>query len=345
MLKTQQMNSLFPVTHITPSDEPHIYAMVGLPATGKSTYARQLRLKLEKEGKNAVIVSRDALRKQLYGYDDSNLSLYYLNDSQEMFKRMKRISEFEDNMIYDALSRGYKVILDSSHLEYKNIKKLKYWNVPVELVIIEVDKKNFKTIKGLDDNREKGIGEDKLKRLFDRYNFTRQKLKDEPFDFTPIEKPSYDVMKDNCIIFDLDGTLAHNNCGRRFNDMTRTGEDSYHNDICSILELISRGRNDNTYKTMLNRQKNPRIIFCSGRSEQAKEDTLNWISKIYNVHTSDLYMREDGDKREDWKVKQEMWAKLEENYNIIAMFDDRSQVVRRARALGYRVLQVSQNNF
>ena len=48
--------------------------------------------------------------------------------------------------------------------------------------------------------------------------------------------------------------------------------------------------------------------------------------------------------RPDWVVKEEMWKNISKQYNIIAMYDDRLQVVRRARALGLKVFNVEYNN-
>ena len=49
--------------------------------------------------------------------------------------------------------------------------------------------------------------------------------------------------------------------------------------------------------------------------------------------------------RPDWVIKEEMWRDLATRYNIVGMFDDRLQVVRRARALGLKVFNVEYNNF
>ena len=55
-------------------------------------------------------------------------------------------------------------------------------------------------------------------------------------------------------------------------------------------------------------------------------------------------IRNEKDMRPDWVVKEEMWKNISKQYNIIAMYDDRLQVVRRARALGLKVFNVEYNN-
>ncbi len=49
--------------------------------------------------------------------------------------------------------------------------------------------------------------------------------------------------------------------------------------------------------------------------------------------------------RPDWIVKEEMWEKISKHNYIIGMYDDRLQVVRRARALSLKVFNVEYNNF
>ena len=87
-----------------------------------------------------------------------------------------------------------------------------------------------------------------------------------------------------------------------------------------------------------------RIIICTGRDGIAKFGTEKWLED-YEIPYEDLFMREQGDSRPDWVVKEEMWRKIAENYYIVGMFDDRLQVVRRARALGLKVFNVEYNNF
>lgn len=47
----------------------------------------------------------------------------------------------------------------------------------------------------------------------------------------------------------------------------------------------------------------------------------------------------------DWKIKEDMWREIAKEHYIIGMFDDRLQVVRRARALNLKVFNVEYNNF
>ena len=82
-------------------EKPKFIMMCGLPASGKSTYAKELALKY-----NAVILSSDKLRIEMY--DDVNDQQH----NEEIFKELhKRIKE---NLI-----SGKNVIMDSTNINSK----------------------------------------------------------------------------------------------------------------------------------------------------------------------------------------------------------------------------------
>lgn len=81
------------------------------------------------------------------------------------------------------------------------------------------------------------------------------------------------------------------------------------------------------------------IIFVTGRNEGVREITLDQIHSAFTMspllNGFELYMRTDGDWRQDIEIKKELYTKyVEPNYNIIAAFDDKSSVVDLWRSLG-----------
>ena len=80
--------------------------LIGLPASGKSYYAKQLS-----EQYNAKIYSSDNLREELFG--DVN----ECNRNEELFKELYR-------RVKNSLSNGESVILDSTNLSYKKRKAI-----------------------------------------------------------------------------------------------------------------------------------------------------------------------------------------------------------------------------
>jgi len=89
------------------------------------------------------------------------------------------------------------------------------------------------------------------------------------------------------------------------------------------------------------------ILLLSGRSELVRFETLQWLQK-FNVPCDALFMREEGDHRQDNIVKGEflddLFEKWEKN-DIRGAFEDRKQVVDMYRARGLRVFQVAEGNF
>ena len=83
---------------------------------------------------------------------------------------------------------------------------------------------------------------------------------------------------------------------------------------------------------------------CASRDGVCLPETKEWLDRM-GIHNDEIYIRDRGDQRADWIVKEEMWRKISEDNYIVGMFDDRLQVVRRARALGLKVFNVEYNNF
>ena len=89
------------------------------------------------------------------------------------------------------------------------------------------------------------------------------------------------------------------------------------------------------------------IIMMSGRSDECKDATKAWLRQ-YDVPYDDLFMRKAGDHRPDNIVKEQMLEKVGQTYdlsNIVAIFDDRQQVVDMYRSKGYKVFQVAEGKF
>ena len=143
------------------------------------------------------------------------------------------------------------------------------------------------------------------------------------------------------IVFDIDGTLADVTHRRQYvatkpknwaawnAGMSR---DTVHEDIRWMLMKLRRVPGSKT-------------ILCSGRGEETREVTEQWLSDN-RIPYEDLYMRSAKDYRQDYIVKVELLAQIREEHGEPYMwFDDRQQVVDAIRAEGVRVLQVAPGDF
>lgn len=146
---------------------------------------------------------------------------------------------------------------------------------------------------------------------------------------------------DKIIVMDIDGTLANVDHRRQFiatkpknwaawnKAMSR---DTVHEDIRWLLDSI-RNRN------------NTQIIVCSGRGEETRAVTEQWLSDN-NIYFLALFMRKEKDYRKDSIVKVELLQQIREQFGEpFLWFDDRQQVVDAIRAEGVRVLQVAPGDF
>lgn len=308
-----------------------IIAMCGISGSGKSKKARELLIESETP---STIISRDGIRRLIFGFNDYNIKEYYV-DKNARTQMEYEVDRYSNTLIYDSLERGKNVILDETHLHYKFIKDLQYWNVPVEIIHSIVP---LELALKRDSERLQSVGEDIIKKQHQKHESLIQRLENEPIDFSPKVKTRVSGEKQNIIIFDIDGTIAHK--GRRNPyDMSKVDLDTKDDLVLDIMNGL--------IKLSLEYKSDYQVMLCSGREQKAINKTLSWLEKNNVLRPTQIPMlfRKDNDGRADWKVKEEFWDYISEHYNIIGMFDDRLQVVRRARMLGYKVLNVEHNNF
>lgn len=147
-------------------------------------------------------------------------------------------------------------------------------------------------------------------------------------------------MSNKVIVFDIDGTLADN--GHRVGFIRTkpknwnayhaiTGDDVLISDIAYIHSLFVAAQD--------------LILFGTGRNESQRIVTTEWLNR-YNLTHVEMFMRKDGDYRDDGTIKSELLDQIIEKYGFPYLwFDDRNRVVEAIRARGVRVLQVREGNF
>ena len=303
--------------------EKRITVLVGISNSGKSTWAKS---QWDKNPEQVVIINRDKIRECLFGYCENGISHYY--DHKDFLLLETKVTRYEETLIAEALADNKHVIVDKTHLNISFLRKYKYWNVPTDLKIF-----NIELEEALLRNRRRllrRVPSEIIKKQHKKFLKLKKKLNDKPIDFstTTIEQLS---LLPSCIIFDIDETLAHIK-DRDIYDLSKVHTD--------ILDLYV----GKLYNYLDKPDTNYRLIICTGRSETAKYVTHKWLSSL-NLKYHSLHMRKENDKRADYVVKEEMWREIAKQYFIVGIFDDRLQVVRRARALGLKVFNVEYNNF
>jgi hypothetical protein len=158
-------------------------------------------------------------------------------------------------------------------------------------------------------------------------------------------------------IFDIDGTLADLSHRLHFIGATPTTHVQYDKatqekdwagfhaacvDDKPIFEVITIARAlANGWHT---------VVYSTGRSEDTRGLTRDWLGKYRLPDYDNIYMRTTGDWREDFVVKSELLDKILLHYKVTpeelgGAFEDRQQVVKMYRERGVKVFQVADGNF
>ncbi len=181
-----------------------LLVLKGLPASGKSTYAKELVAKGWKR------VNKDDLRAMI---DASKWS-----KQSEMF-----IKYAEIDISKRYLKEGYNVVVDDTNFGYEEM-----WFKIAEEYKAEFEVKFFDTsfIECIERDAKRGdksVGKKVINRMYQQY------LKPE--------KPAHNADLPNCYIFDIDGTLATMN-GRSPFDYTMVHTDLENTDVGRIFRVL-----------------------------------------------------------------------------------------------------------
>jgi predicted kinase len=291
--------------------------LIGVPASGKSTWAKEY----VKKNKNWVRFNRDDMR-------------FMLKDMPICEPKMEAlISELQENVITTALSKRLNVLIDNTNLKPEYIDaiiKLVQHTAKIEFQIFDISLE--KAIER-DNNREKKVGEEVIKRMFKDY----KKILDS-FDFSTRSKvkyvysnPTREEELPDAVICDIDGTLAHMNGKRGPFDWEKVDRDDLDEIVANLIKM--------------HHSSGTKVLMVSGRDGSCRELTEDWL-KFYAVPYDKLYMRPVNDFRKDTLIKKEIYEKnIKGKYNVLAVYDDRDQVVKMWRSLGLKVLQVAEGKF
>lgn len=136
-------------------------------------------------------------------------------------------------------------------------------------------------------------------------------------------------------IFDVDGTLANTDHRNHYLQKTPknwtawTASAIHDTPYWEIVDLVQAAHNLGI-----------RVVIATGRMEHHREQTTEWLEE-HNIVYDLLYMRAEGDFRDDNIVKKEYLDDMrEKSYNPVMVFEDRDRVVDMWRANGIKCLQV-----
>lgn len=284
--------------------------MRGLPGSGKSTWAK-------------AWVNEDPINRVRFNWDDMrNMMGPYWVPERENTSVLK---ELREKFLTHMMERNWDIVCDNMNLNpkeiefYKNIVEefnknghsytieFKDFFIPVEECIRR------------DAMRANPIGEKTIKSLFHKYmplivgSEHRKKIESQP---------TYRADKPDCIIVDMDGTLAFNLSGRNFfDDIDMIKYDTPLLATVSILRAMKMTGTCN-------------IFIVTGRSEKSREATENWLAEN-NIPFDKVFMREEKDFSHSNDFKQKVYEdNIKNNYNVLFVLDDDTKCMKMYQEQG-----------
>jgi predicted kinase len=304
---------------------PTIHITTGLPASGKTTKARQL-----------LAASKGTMRR--VNLDDLRHMLDH-NGVERIWSKTHEATalELQDAAVRAALAGGFDIVVDNTHLTPGIPKRIKaaaagqatfvvhdFTHVPIEECI------RRDALRG-----DAFVGETVIRRLADNHakatkngwQLTAEWLNDTP----AVKRYEPDLSLPAAILCDIDGTLALMG-DRGPYDFSRCGGDRLNAPVRAALVSFRLANDD-------------RIVLLSGRGEEYRPQTEAWLA-CHQVPYDELWMRAAGDVRRDDIVKAELFdAHVRHRYAVRVSLDDRDRVVALWRRMGIPTWQVNYGAF
>ncbi|MEU4334638.1 AAA family ATPase [Micromonospora lupini] len=295
-----------------------LIATRGLPASGKTTFARTLQ-------PSVVRVNRDDLRRMLHG--------------ERLFTQWAeaQVTVVQRAQVEALLRARADVCVDDTNLRARSLRG---WAELAARHGADFEVHDFTDVP-LDECLRRDaarpaaeqVGADAIRRLHERYLEGRtlplpvpQARSGGP---AAVHPPSTEPPE--IVLVDIDGTVALA-VSRSPYDMTRVGLDEPNPAVIAAVRAMHAAGYG--------------VVFCSGRDASARPATEAWLARHVRVPYLGLHLRAVGDTRKDSIVKREIYDReIRDRYRVVGVFDDRVQVVQMWRALGLTVFQVADGDF
>lgn len=280
-----------------------IIIMKGLPASGKSTKAKELL-----EQGNTVRINKDLLRTMLH-FDKFNGR----NEGHTKDAARKLADWF--------LVNGVNVIIDDTNLNpgvvqsWKDLAKIH--NAKIEYQ--DMTEVSVEECIARDSKRDKKVGRPVIVNMALQYGL-------------------YPKPEKGYVICDIDGTLADIRHRLHFVKVPEGEKKDWKGFFDAMVDDTPRydvmgiltGYLNNGYK----------VVFMSGRPDNYKQQTVQFIENTIPEYVT-LIMRNAGDKRPDTEVKKDLLDRYFPDKSIVkAVIDDRPSVIRMWQENGLEVIDV-----
>lgn len=298
----------------------------GLPASGKTTWAREM---LDGQEPGSIVrLNRDDLRTMMYG----------VGYRTPRHGAEERVTAVQHGPIPDLLRAGSDVIVDDTNLRVRFVRNLmrlaaragadvqlmdRFLDVPVKECVER------------DSLRANPVGQAVIQGMHDKFLSGGRTLHIPSLDDEAVTSARYVPRPDapRAVMVDIDGTVALHGDRSPF-DTARYHEDTAN---AAVIDTVTMAY-----------EAGHRVIFCSGRSEDFREVTEQWLHHHVLPQGAgwELHMRPSGDTRNDAVVKLELFDQyIRDRFNVRFVLDDRDRVVAAWRSVGLTVFQVAEGAF
>ncbi|KAB1940787.1 AAA family ATPase [Micromonospora sp. ALFpr18c] len=295
-----------------------LIATRGLPASGKTTFARTLQ-------PSVLRVNRDDLRRMLHGerlftqWAEAQVTVVQRAQVEALLRARADVCVDDTNLRARTL-RGWA---DLAARHGADFEVHDFTDVPLEECL------RRDAARPVADQ----VGADAIRRLHERYLEGRTLPLPVPQARTggPATAHPPSTEPPEIVLVDIDGTVALA-VSRSPYDMTRVGQDAPNPAVIAAVRAMHAAGYG--------------VVFCSGRDASARTATEAWLARHVRVPYLGLHLRAVGDTRRDSIVKREIYDReIRDRYRVVGVFDDRVQVVQMWRSLGLTVFQVADGDF
>jgi predicted kinase len=302
-----------------------IMVLKGAPASGKSSFARELMAKEIGQWKR---ISNDGLR------DAIDFSIYSPENE-------KIIRSMREHMLKDFLRKGYNCIIDNVNASKRNfddvVKIVSKLNLDVQIFekafycplpeLIERDSKRVGNTK---------VGEEVVRKFFNNLGKDQFKFYKPRHEVFSKRKNALDRLVEpieqnkelpRAVVFDNDGTISIIHKDRSPYNAETCDQDHPNDYVIECMRMYFRAG----YK----------ILFVSGREEKDRAPTERFYEKHFPEVEYELYMRPTGSNEKDVIVKERIYNEnIKGRYYVAGWYDDRHQIVKWLYENGFPVFRV-----
>jgi len=145
--------------------------------------------------------------------------------------------------------------------------------------------------------------------------------------------------KIKAIICDLDGTLCNIEHRIHYLKGVQKKWNKFHG------ALVDDEPNEMVMRVVMGLCMSHQIFFLTGRPEDYRQKTVDWLSKHYQAKDYRLLMRRRSDFRPDYVYKKEAYyADIEPNCDVKLVLEDRTHISKMWREMGLECWQVANDD-